>query len=112
MELTKLSTEQELEAFLAASRGESILIFKHSSQCPVSAEAHGEVRQLLANAGGVKAGIVVVQSARALSNKIAADFGIRHETPQAIVVRDGKAVWSASHWDVTSDVLAEALGVA
>jgi bacillithiol system protein YtxJ len=112
MELTKLSTEQELEQLLAASREQPVLIFKHSTQCPVSAEAHGEVRRLLDNARGFTAGIVVVQAARALSNKIEVDLGVRHETPQAIVVRDRRAVWSASHFDVTSDVLAEALGVA
>jgi bacillithiol system protein YtxJ len=112
MELTTLSSDRELEELLAASRQQPVLIFKHSIHCPISAEAHNEVRQLIGTARGFMAGMVVVQSARALSNKIEADLGIRHETPQAIVVRDGKATWSASHYDVTSDVLAEALGVA
>jgi bacillithiol system protein YtxJ len=112
MELAKLSTEQELEDLLAAPSERPVLIFKHSTQCPVSAEAHGEVRQLLTTASDVRVGMVVVQQARAISNKIEDDLGVRHETPQAIVVRDRKAVWSASHFDVTADVLAEALGVA
>jgi bacillithiol system protein YtxJ len=112
MELTTLSTDQELEELIASSRQEPVLIFKHSIHCPVSAEAHDEVRQLLESARGFKAGMVVVQSSRGLSNRIEADLGVRHETPQAIVVRDGKVTWSASHYDVTSDVLAEALGVA
>jgi bacillithiol system protein YtxJ len=112
MELTPLATEQELDDLLAASRVEPVLIFKHSIHCPISAEAHNEVRQLLANARGFRAGIVVVQTARSLSDRIAADLRVRHETPQALVVRDGRVTWSASHYDVTSDVLAEALGVA
>jgi len=112
MELTKISNQGDLDELLAASSEEPLLIFKHSNACPISAEAHREVRQLVSSTKGFKAGIVVVQSSRALSDKIESDFGIRHETPQAIVVRDGKATWSASHYDVTSDALAEALGVA
>lgn len=112
MELKTISTEGELDELLVVSQKEPVLIFKHSNACPISAEAHREVRRFVGSANGFSVGMVVVQASRSLSDKIESTFGIRHETPQAIVVRDGKATWSASHHDVTSDVLAEALGVA
>ena len=46
--------------------------------------------------------ILEVQSARAISNEVADLTGIRHETPQVIILRDGKAVWNASHFDVVA----------
>ena len=38
----------------------------------------------------------------ALSDELAARFGIRHETPQAILLRDGVPVWTASHFRITA----------
>jgi hypothetical protein len=35
-------------------------------------------------------------------------LGVRHETPQAILLRDGKPVWKASHFRITADALAQA----
>ena len=38
---------------------------------------------------------------RDISNKIAEDFGIRHESPQLIVIQNGDEVNNASHQDIT-----------
>ena len=53
---------------------------------------------------------IVVQSARALSNEVAARFGIRHESPQVLVVRDGAVVHHASHMAVSARRIREAAG--
>lgn len=45
---------------------------------------------------------------RPVSNEIAARLGVKHESPQAILVRGGKAVWHASHRQVTAANLAAA----
>ena len=41
--------------------------------------------------------MVTVQTHRAVSNAIAQKLGVRHETPQALLVKSGRVVWSASH---------------
>ena len=46
---------------------------------------------------------------RDLSNEIAERSGVKHESPQAILLRDGKAIWNASHMSITSDSLLEAV---
>jgi bacillithiol system protein YtxJ len=105
-----ITTEQELGELVAQSSERPVLIFKHSNACPVSARAHAEVRRFVEEAEGFGFGMVVVQEARPLSIAIEKRFGVRHESPQAIVVRDGRAVWNASHWSVTRDSLGKALG--
>jgi bacillithiol system protein YtxJ len=40
---------------------------------------------------------------RSISNKIAEDLGVRHESPQLIVIENGKAINSASHQHISAD---------
>jgi bacillithiol system protein YtxJ len=44
-----------------------------------------------------------------VSRELASLTGVRHETPQVIVLRDGKAVWNASHFDVKADDVLKAV---
>jgi len=53
--------------------------------------------------------VVTVQTHREISNAVTARLGIRHETPQALLIRDRRVVWSASHFRVTADAVAKAL---
>jgi bacillithiol system protein YtxJ len=53
--------------------------------------------------------IVVVQKSRDVSREVEARTGVPHESPQALVLRDGRAVWSASHFDITADAVERAL---
>ena len=55
--------------------------------------------------------LVDVITQRPLSRAIAAHLGIRHESPQAILFREGRVTWHASHDDVTVAALAAASGV-
>ena len=40
---------------------------------------------------------------------VAKKLGIRHETPQALLIRDGRVVWSASHFRVTANAVVDAI---
>ena len=53
--------------------------------------------------------IIVVQKSREVSREVETRTGVRHETPQAFVLRGGEAVWSASHFDITTDAVEGAL---
>jgi bacillithiol system protein YtxJ len=99
-----VSDEAILNELIARSYDEPVVIFKHSVTCPISAAAYEEMLQL-----GREVALIVVQSARDVSRQIEARTGVRHETPQTIILRKGQAVWSASHWDVTADRVADAL---
>lgn len=83
-------------------------ILKHSNACPVSFAALGEVRAHLA-ARPAPAGMVTVQTARPLSNWLAARLGFVHQSPQLFLVQDGRVRWQASHWGITAAAMATAL---
>lgn len=103
-----LTSESEWADVLDQSQEAPVLIFKHSSACPVSAQAHAEMEEL-AEADELPIHKVVVQDHRSVSDAIEDDLGIRHETPQAIVVHNGTSVFDTSHFDVTADTLRDQL---
>jgi len=60
-----------------------------------------EVEAFLAAHPNVKAYLVDVRAERPLSQQIAARTGVRHESPQVIILRRGASIWNASHYDIT-----------
>ena len=108
-----LQTVADLDAAIASSHEQPVLLFKHSMSCGVSAEADEQVRQFLeATGAGVLCGLVVVQRARPVSSAIVERLGVRHESPQALLLRDGRVIWHASHWKVTESALHDAVRAA
>jgi bacillithiol system protein YtxJ len=99
-----VSDAAALEELFARSHTEPVLLFKHSTACPISARAYGQME-------GVKTpvSIVVVQKSRDVSREVEERTGVQHETPQALVIRNGRAVWNASHFDITADVVEQAV---
>lgn len=95
---TKLDSTEKLNELFQKSHEAPIVLFKHSTTCPISAAVYREISNVEADVN-----LVVVQTARAVSNEIASRTGIRHESPQAIVLKDGKPVYHASHYDVTAE---------
>ena len=93
-----------LEGLFARSHEAPVLLFKHSNACPISAAAY----QQMSRVNG-EVSIVVVQENRELSREIESRTGVQHETPQALVLRNGRVVWNASHFDITSDVVEQAV---
>ncbi len=99
-----VSDAAALEELFARSHEEPVLLFKHSTACPISARAYRQME-------GVKTpvSIVVVQKSRDVSREVEERTGVRHETPQALVIRNGRVVWNASHFDITADVVEQAV---
>ncbi|MCX7028777.1 MAG: bacillithiol system redox-active protein YtxJ [Spirochaetes bacterium] len=82
------------------------LVYKHSTACPVSAEAAREVAGLATDLPVYQ---VNVREQRDLSNWFAAEYAVIHQSPQLILVRGGKAVRSWSHWEVRRETVEKAL---
>jgi bacillithiol system protein YtxJ len=109
--LTPLHDVQSLDAAIDESRERPVLLFKHSRFCGVSCEALDELQAHIdAQAGGAVAyKMITVQTHRPVSDAAAQRLGLRHETPQAILLRDGKVIWNASHFRITATQLDRAL---
>ncbi len=109
-ELTALRELEELDRMLAASSERPLLLFKYSSTCGTSAEALDElVAHLNESPADVTYAMVTVQTHRDVSNAVARTLGVRHETPQVLLIRDGRVVWSASHFRVTAAAVEDAI---
>ncbi len=88
----------DLEAAFGAAVA---LVYKHSETCPISAMSYREIERLDDAHPELPIFLVDVHAQRGLSRQIAERFTIRHESPQAILLRDGEPVWHASHYGVT-----------
>lgn len=99
----KIDSAERLAELFEESHRNPVVLFKHSTTCPISASVYEEVARVDADVN-----LVVVQTARPISLAIAEKTGIRHESPQAIILRGGQPVYHASHFDVTAaDINAE-----
>jgi bacillithiol system protein YtxJ len=94
----ELNSVEKLEELFEKSNEQPVVLFKHSLTCPISAGVYAEV-------SGVESDVnlVIMQKSRDVSNEIASKTGIRHESPQAIVLKNGEAVYNASHYDITAE---------
>ncbi len=100
----EISSSEELENLFEQSFDKPVVLFKHSVTCPISLGVYREV-----SGADADINLIVVQRARNVSNEIAQRTGIRHESPQAIVIKDGKPIYHASHYDVTAEDISEKL---
>ena len=99
-----VATAAALDRLFAASAAAPVLLFLHDPYCGTSARAFGELRALL---GPVY--LVDVAAAPPLSRLVEARTGVRHASPQVLVLRDGAAAWHASHRAITAAAVRAAL---
>lgn len=84
---------------------EKFFFLKHSLTCPVSGSAFDEYQKFAKESEEEEVYYLAVQESRDLSSHIAETFGIKHESPQAFLFKNGKPVWNESHWKITSSEL-------
>jgi bacillithiol system protein YtxJ len=103
-EITKIGRMDDLDAAIVRSEQEPVVLFNHDPWCPISARAKSQVDE-------VRHPILLIDVSRQheITREIAQRTGIRHESPQVIVLRAGVPVWSASHYRITADDIQNAL---
>ena len=103
----RVTAADAFSLLLSRSHEQPIVIFKHSLACHISAAVYDEMEQY---PGEVV--LIEVQRARELSREIEKQTGIRHESPQVLVLGNGKVLWNASHYQVKAKAVAEAVASA
>ena len=88
---------EELDALIEKSNEQAVVFFKHSVTCPISSGVYQEIANADADIN-----LIVVQNARSVSTAIAEKTGVRHESPQALIIKNGEVVYHAAHYDVTA----------
>ncbi|WP_288445952.1 bacillithiol system redox-active protein YtxJ [uncultured Chryseobacterium sp.] len=98
----KIESEEDLAQAIEDSFQNKIAIFKHSTSCFISRTVLKNFEKEVENSDQeVRVYYLDLLAHRPVSNKIAADFEIRHESPQLIVIENGKPVNNASHQDIS-----------
>ena len=106
----QLTTTAEADAIVQSEQPHWIL--KHSMTCPVSAYGMQEFISYLKSNPQEKAAVIVVQHARTVSNHLAQQLSVKHESPQLLLVQDGRVLWHGSHGAVTAENMKEAQSAA
>lgn len=93
--------EQWNEAY-ANSKEKPFVILKHSTTCPVSANALEEYEQYLRGNPNKDVDYLLVKviESRPVSNQIAEDVQVRHASPQIIYVKNKENSWNTSHYSI------------
>lgn len=107
MEWIQLKDEQELDTIKALSSSQPVLIFKHSTRCSISSTALNRLERSWneEQMKNVKTYYLDLLSFRSVSNKIEEVFGVTHQSPQVLLIKDGKSVYDASHLSIRYDEL-------
>lgn len=96
--------EDEVDTIIEASKsGQPQVIYKHSYRCSISLFAKSSLDSGiddLLEESGANAHLFDVVGMRALSSYIAQKTGVRHQSPQIILLHNGSPFWAASHGDV------------
>ncbi len=87
----------QLHEIIALSSTQPVLIFKHSTTCGISRMALKRFESEFDLNENVVSYFLDLLNYRAISNEISERFGIKHESPQLLLIRDGKCVYDVSH---------------
>ena len=106
MNWTNLTDATQLESIKKDSFAQPQVIFKHSTRCSISSMAKNRLDRSEAPAG-IHFYYLDLIAHRDISNKIAEDFFVEHESPQVLLIRNGECVYDESHSGISMDDIAE-----
>lgn len=95
MNWINLTSEKEVQELV--NSGELSLIYKHSPRCMTSLMAFRNMKSGSETDYSIPFYIVDVIQNRDISRLVAEKFNIRHESPQVLIVKDGKCIFDTSH---------------
>jgi bacillithiol system protein YtxJ len=101
-----LTNENQLEDIKVLSNARAQLIFKHSTRCSISSVAKNRLENKTAPEG-VDFYYLDLIANRHLSQKIAEDFSVFHESPQVLLIKNGECVYDESHSGINMEDIAE-----
>ena len=95
----------ELNEIITISEEKPVVIFKHSTRCSISRMALKQFENQYDAQENIVPYFFFLLKHRDISNEIAIQFNVQHQSPQILVIKDGKSVYNASHSDIDADDL-------
>ena len=109
MNWNKLISDDQLADIREESVRQPVLIFKHSTTCSISAMALSRMERNWNDQLGVKPYYLDLLANRPISTNVEREFGIEHESPQVLLIRNGECVYDASHMAISFAGLQQAV---
>ena len=97
MPWTRLTELSQLDELVQESHHKPVLIFKHSTSCPISSMSLSRFERSFNEQAKFDSYFLDLLAYREISNQVAERFQVRHESPQAILISKGKVIFDASH---------------
>ena len=95
----------QLNEIIALSAEKPVVIFKHSTRCSVSRMALKQFEKEFDSADIADTYFLDLIEYRAVSNEIARLFQVVHQSPQLVLIKEGKSVYDVSHSDIDASAL-------
>ncbi|GGZ19084.1 thioredoxin family protein [Echinicola pacifica] len=98
----RLETLDQIAQIKEESKHQPVLIFKHSTSCSISGMAWNRLQRNWKESDSdiIQPYLLDLLSYRSISNAIAEEFAIHHESPQVIILKDGIATYDNSHMGI------------
>jgi len=103
-----LNSASQLEQINAASAQQPVVIFKHSTRCSISAMVKSRLERAEAPENVDFYYLDLIRH-RDISNQVANDYAVEHESPQVLLIRNGQCVYDESHNGISMDELKDVI---
>ncbi len=105
-----LKSESQLKELIEKSHVTPQVIFKHSSRCGISSMAKGRLERSIApeNTDFYFLDLIAYRN---ISNKVASEFNVYHESPQILIIKNGECIYDESHSSITMNEIEEQISV-
>lgn len=101
-----LTSEEQLHQIKVNSNTKPQVIFKHSTRCSISTMAKSRLERDKQPESGDFYFLDLIKH-RSISNQIAEDFAVAHESPQILLIKNTECVYEESHSGIQMDEIAE-----
>jgi bacillithiol system protein YtxJ len=110
MNWKELRSEKQVREMLEESKTSAVMIFKHSSRCSTSRMMLDRLARKWKEeeTSHLKTYFLDLISFRDISNSIASEFDVPHESPQVLIIENGRSVYDRSHFDIDYDQILRA----
>jgi bacillithiol system protein YtxJ len=111
MKWNSLRTIEQIDQIKTESRQVPVIIFKHSTRCNISRASLDRLERNWKESEipEVKLYFLDLLSYRQISDRISDEFGVYHESPQVMIIKDEKATFDRSHFDIDYQEILKAI---
>jgi bacillithiol system protein YtxJ len=111
MNWINLNEMSDLDLITTKSQAIPVVIFKHSTRCSISSAAKSRLERGWTDNESKLADMYYLDliKNRNISNEVAQRFGVEHESPQILVISEGKCIYHESHSMIIADDLKEVI---